>query len=291
MAKKKESVKPKSTMDMTWDELFAEKQEHDNFNMALYGKPTREFKVGEEIIYGNLKNVKIAHVYDDGIYAIEVMYTSDARYTPPAPERRIKKWIDLDKKGIPQTAKPFTNDEYRVPNFSQSDMSSLIHMNTHNGYVMDTRFQRGYVWTQSDKEALIETIFNHGTIGSFLFNRHFGYNFKNSDEVNEFRTMTGETVLIPKKDNFSISVIDGQQRLTTLMNFYLNRWAYKGLFYSELSWKDKSTFQRMRVSYALVDESEGWALKDWVWLFLQANKGVSQSREHLVKMEEYYKGL
>ncbi len=288
---KKEKIVEKSTMDMTWDELFEKKNSHDNWNMALYGKPTREFEVGEEIILGALKNVKIVHVYGDGIYAIECLFTFDARHTPPALERRVVKWIDIDKKDISQTAKPFTNDEYRVPNFLQSDMGSLIHMNSHNGYVMDTRFQRGYVWTQSDREALIETIFNQGTIGSFLLNRHSGYNFKDSDEVNEFRTLTGETVLIPKKDNFTISVIDGQQRLTTLMNFYLNRWAYKGLYYSELSWKDRSTFQRMRVSYALVDESDGWALKDWVWLFLQANKGVSQSREHLAKMEEYYKGL
>lgn len=291
MAKKEKEILHKSTLDMSWGELFASKDLHDNFNMALYGKPSRKFEEGEEIVLGNLKNVKVVYDYGNDIYAIECQFSSSGRDKKVVTERRVEKWIDIHKKGIPATAKPFTNEEYRVPNFTQSDMNSLIHMNSHNGFVFDTRFQRGYVWTQSDREALIDTIFNKGTIGSFLLNRHFGYNFKDSDEVNEFQTMTGESVLIPKKDNFSISVIDGQQRLTTLMNFYLNKWAYKGLYYSELSWKDRITFLHMRISYALVDESDGWVLKDWVWLFLQANKGVSQSRKHLAKMEEYYKGL
>jgi hypothetical protein len=291
MAKKKEMIKPKSTMDMSWDELFETRQWGDNYNMALYGKPTKEYQIGEHVTLGNLKNVTIAHIYGDGIYAVEIPHPAKSdKNAPTHPERRIVKWVDIEKRVTPNTDTPFTGD-YRMPNFSQSDMSSIIHMNRDNGFVMDTRFQRGYVWSQEDREALLDTIFNQGTIGSFLFNRHFGFEHKNSDAVDEFRTITGETVLIPRKDNFTVSVIDGQQRITTLINFYLDRWKYKGLYFSQLTFKDQSTFERARITYALVDESDGWGLKDWVWLFLQSNKGVSQSREHLAKMEEYYETL
>jgi hypothetical protein len=292
MAKKKSTyIPPKSSMDMTWDELYENREKHDNFIMEIYGNPTREFEVGENVIYGNLSNVTIAHVYGNGVYALNIPRPAKVdKNAPDCPERWIKKWVDIYKiKPIGETK--FVNEMYRRPNISQSDMSTIIHMNSHNGFVMDDRFQRGYVWTHADRESLLDTIFNQGNIGSFLFNRHFGYDFIDSDEVQQFHTISGETISIAKKDNFCISVIDGQQRISTLMNYYLNRWAYKGYFYSQLSGKDKMTFTHFPIAYALVDESEGWNLKDWVWLFLQANKGVSQSPEHLVKMEEYYKGL
>jgi hypothetical protein len=292
MAKKKEVVKPKSTLEMTWEELFENREKHDNFNMELYGKPTRTFEIGEHVILGNLKDVFIAHDYGDGIYAVEIPFKPVNRQDDynPTGQRRVMKWIDIGKV-VKSGDSTFVNTMYRRPSFSQSDFSAIIHMNSHNGFVMDDRFQRGYVWNDDDREALLDTIFNQGNIGSFLFNRDFGYDFKDSDEVNQFHTITGEKVLIPKKDNFCISVIDGQQRITTLLNFYFDRFKYKGYYFSEMSFKDRMTFEHFPVSYALVDESDGWNLKDWVWLFLQANKGVSQSREHLVKMEEYYKGL
>jgi hypothetical protein len=285
-------IRKKSTLDMTWDELFDNKEKHDNFNMAIYGKPTRTFEIGEHVILGNLKDVFVAHDYGDGIYAIEIPFKPtkrDGDYNPTG-ERRVMKWVDIDKVGKSGDSK-FVNHMYRRPQISQSDMSSIIHMNTHNGFVMDDRFQRGYVWNDDDREALLETIFNQGNIGSFLFNRHSCYEFANSDEVNQFHTIAGETILVPKRENNFVSVIDGQQRITTLLNFYLDRFKYKGYYFSEMSFKDRITFENFPVAYALVDESDGWNLRDWVWLFLQANKGVSQSREHLMKMEEYFKGL
>lgn len=282
----------KSTMDMSWDELFDKKKEyHDNFNMMIYGEPTRTFEVGEHIILGNLDDVTIAYDYGDGIYAVNIPQPPKAdKNLLYASERRVVKWININKIPSPSNTK-FANDMYRVPKSTQSDMNSLIHMNTHNGYIMDDRFQRGYVWNDIDRESLLDTIFNQGNIGSFLFNRHNGYNFRDSDEVNQFHTITGESILIPKKDNHCISVIDGQQRITTLLNFYFDRFKYKGYYFSELSFKDRYTFGQFSISYALVDESDGWNLKDWVWLFLQANKGVSLNREHLENMENYFRSL
>jgi hypothetical protein len=291
MAKREKYVKPKSTLEMTWDELWESNEKtRDCYNMEVYGSPSRDFQLGEHVILGNLKNVTISHIYGNGIYAIHVPYPAGVGGILPSAENRIVKWVDIEK-SKPKGNTRFVDDMYRRPNYLSSSFDSMIHMHRHNGFVMDTRFQREYVWTNADKEALIDTVFNQGTIGSFIFNRHFGFSFANSDEVNEFRNIVGDTIKIPKKDNFCVSIIDGQQRLTTLLNFYYGRWAYKGYYFSDLSFKDQHTFTGMPISYALVDESDGWTLKDWVWLFLQANKGVSQSREHLAKMEEYYIGL
>lgn len=297
MAKAKLEI-TKSTLNMTWDELFIKgKDMLDCYDMQIYGKPTREFSIGQEVKLGNLSNVRVVHHYGDGIYAIEhdkiINRNDKIRSNDDGSTIRIRtnvKWIEIiaiKEVGITK----FTDNPYRRPNYLSSALDSMIHMHRHNGFTLDTRFQRGYVWTNDDRESLLDSIFNQGSIGSFILSRHNGYAFKDSEEKSEFRTLSGETISIPKSMNHTVSIIDGQQRLTTLINYYLGRWAYKGYYFNELSGKDKSAFINQPISYALVDESNGFNLKDWVWMFLQANKGVSQSREHLSNMEEYFKGL
>jgi hypothetical protein len=291
----KNSITRKSTLSMTWDELYRSQSSwDDNFNMASYGNSSKKFEIGEKVKLGNLTNVYVVYQYGDGIYAVEfdsIKTREDIRNNiPNTRERGVVKWVEI-LGSLKSGDSTFTNDIWRRPNFINSAFDSFIHYFCTNGILMDTRFQRGYVWNDTDCEALLDTIFNHGVIGSFIFVRHAGYNFKFSVELEKYATISGDIIDIRKCDNNFISVIDGQQRITTLLNFYLNRFKYRGYYFNELSGKDHYTFLNTPVSYAIVDESEGYALKNWVWLFLQANKGVSQSREHLAKMEEYYKGL
>lgn len=296
MAKKEKVIPRKSTLGMSWDELYQDKVDwHDNYDMRVYGTPTRDFEIDEQVGLGNLNNVRIVHRYDNsGIYAIEsnsLKSRDDIRNNVVATrERRIVKWVDIHKLE-PNLDSSFVSEMYRRPPFINSSFDSIIHLFTHAGMVMDTRFQRSYVWDDLDREALLDTIFNQGVIGSFIFARLSGYKFKDNIDLEEYATIDGNLIEIRKCDNNCISVIDGQQRLTTLLNFYLNRFKYKGYYFYELSGKDHYTFLNTPVSYAMMDESDGYTLKNWVWLFLQANKGVSQSRKHLAKMEEYYKGL
>lgn len=295
MDKNEKATPQKSTLNMTWDELYKIRVSwHDNFNMASYGEPSRKFEIGEQVKLGNLSNVRVVHQYGEGIYAVEfdnIKSRDDIKNNAPnIRERRVVKWIEI-LNNIQSGDSTFVSNMWRRPNFISSSFDSIIHMFTYNGILMDTRFQRGYVWSDADREALLDTIFNQGTVGSFLFTRLSGYKFKDNIELEKYATIAGDIIEIRKCDNNSISVIDGQQRITTLLNFYLNRFKYKGYYFNELSGKDHYEFLNTSVSYALVDESDGYTLKNWVWLFLQANRGVSQSREHLAKMENYYKGL
>lgn len=295
MKKSKNEIPQKSTLEYTFDELFQKEvvMGLDNFNMAVYGKPSREFKLGELVIFGNLKNCIIVHSYGNGIYVLEFDAIQHNRLQDAKKynrERMVRKWIDIKK--ITQSGdSKFAFDVYPRPSYLSSSLDSILFMYTHHGILMDTRFQRDYVWDIKDRDSLLDTIFNQGSIGSFLFSRLAGYKFKDSKEIEKFKTITGDVIDIPKCKNNSISVIDGQQRITTLLNFYLGRFAYNGYFFDELSAKDTYTFLNSPITYAIVDESYGYDLKSLVWLFIQSNKGVSQSSEHLAKMEEYYNGI
>src|SRR6185437_9104589 len=94
-------------------------------------------------------------------------------------------------------------------------------------------------------------------------------------------------ITVPKCKDYSYTVVDGQQRLTTLINFYLDKFSYKGRFFSELTNQDRIYFNGTSVSYRIISE-EQLTRKEILRLFLQANRGVPQSPEHLAKVQKLY---
>lgn len=134
-----------------------------------------------------------------------------------------------------------------------------------HGVDMNPTYQRDYVWEDSDKDSLLDSIFNHIEIGKFAF-------IKN-DYSNE--------VLY--------EVLDGKQRLTTLLNFYENRYCYKGYYFNDLSPEDKYTFLNMHVS---IGETEKISEKQIYQYFYKLNKtGKTMDESHLNKIKEKIKEL
>lgn len=266
----------------------------DSCTRVLYGVPSRSFSIGELVLWGARENAVIVHSFGDGVYIIEVdcmVSRDDARRgTKPSREFVARRWFDIDKMQSGTGDTKFSSP-YRRPSFSQSDIDSLIHMHEHDGFVFDPMFQRNYVWTDDDKQALIDTIFDHGAIGSFIFSRSAGWKHEGKTTVNRRRTITGEMVDIPASHDYTVSVIDGQQRLTTILSYVYNRWAYRGKFFKDLSHADQYTFCGSSVTYAFMNESDGWTDKDRVRIFIQTNKGVPQSPEHLANVIALYNSM
>ena len=100
---------------------------------------------------------------------------------------------------------------------------------------MDPDYQRDYVWADKDKEYLLDSIFSKLDIGKFVL-------------VEQDSKVWFET-------HNMYEILDGKQRLSTLVAFYENRIPYHGVYYNQLSGLDKNTFQTLGVSYAIVNST------------------------------------
>ncbi len=266
MAKKK--VAPPPTIDELKANAIARLTEWDRTPKSLIPVPTREFEVGEEAIVGALKDVVILEELEGG-YAYLYSCT----------------WTERDNTNVPRLFSP-----YKLHPCSNSDLSSVLHHILNGGLVCDPRYQRGYVWTDANKDALIESIFDRLDIGSFLFVRHAGFNHKDDESIRTYRTLDGRSVDVKRCEDYTVAIIDGQQRLTTITDFMLGRRAYKGVYFSQMNPRDQIEFEQASVAFRIVEE-EKVSEKDIVRMFLQSNRGVPQSPEHIAKVQAMYESM
>ena len=137
------------------------------------------------------------------------------------------------------------------------------------GINMDPEYQRGYVWTDADKESLLDSVFGNIDIGKFVLVRLEGEEYD--------------------KKKMSYEILDGKQRLSTLVDFYENRFPYKGCYFNDLSLEDRYCFKNHHISLAEVDTSDK---KTILRHFLMLNQtGRAMDKEHLAKIEKMYDSL
>ena len=108
-----------------------------------------------------------------------------------------------------------------VKNYSLQDVVS----NISTGELQLPEFQRDYVWYNSDKKALFESIFNGYPIGSLLLlamddkNPMFAWSSLNSIDISNGNKIYEKGI---DKTPPNYLILDGQQRLTTLGQIILN---------------------------------------------------------------------
>lgn len=237
--------------------------------------PTRSFTIGEHCYLGGLSDCTVAGIYLDGKQIVvkhSQGYLSDW-------------WHEVDKQRRKDIPRLF--EEARRGSALTSGMDSIIHLYMADGLVCDPTYQRGYVWTTADKEALLDSVFERLEIGSFTFVRKHGFSHEGDDSVMHYVTLAGDDFYIPKSKDYCVTIIDGQQRLTTLIDFYLDRFAYKGILFSEMNQRDRNEFCTFSVQFRMIEEEQVTRL-DILKLFLQANRGVPQSPEHVAKVKALY---
>lgn len=131
---------------------------------------------------------------------------------------------------------------------------------------MDPDYQRELVWSIEDKVKLIQSIFENVDIGKFLF-VHLEWD--------------------DREDHKSYEVIDGKQRITALVEFYENRFPYKGKYYKDLHPRDKNHFYDYCVSFV---EVKNITQKQKYQYFLKVNTGGKVvAEEHLDHVRELLK--
>lgn len=260
MAKKKE---------LTEEELLQKEKERDldfiKNEINFINEPSYSFEVGEEVKLGNLSNCIVDEIFYDGkVYGISCIVTQNKEEKKGY---RVVPWHEVRPLGNGTTS--FSKDDDVDINFNNTSIDSLIHKYYHFGIDMNPSYQRDYVWTDEDKEYLLESIFDNVDIGKFVV-----VHLDNS----EWRTR-----------GYSYEILDGKQRLQTLINFYENKLSYKGKYYNDLSFKDRHAFRNHMIS---VGQLEGYDEKTILKAFIKLNKcGKVMDKSQLDKVEKMYEAL
>lgn len=83
-------------------------------------------------------------------------------------------------------------------------------------------------------------------------------------------------------------VVDGKQRIKTIIDFYEDRFQYKGKYYSDLSKMDQYIFDNTQLLWAEI--SENISKNDLYKLFIKINTfGKVMDEYHLSMVKSYIK--
>lgn len=270
---------------------YARFNDFDRVDPLIIPRPTRMFEVGEECQVGNLDNCVIAEILFDGkAYRIDHNRITTREQPNTVPVTGIWWWFDVEYRVRANNDNPELFSDYLPGQLTTCSLGSFIHMMGHSGLVCDPRYQRGYVWTDADKESLIDSIFNRIGIGSFVFSRHGGYHHDKSTKIITYINLDGDEIQIPESRDYTCAVIDGQQRLTTIWKFYTNQFTYKGRYFKDLHFHDQNNFENTLASQRIFDE-DSVSYKDVLSMFIKVNKGVPQDNTHLDKVQKQLEEL
>lgn len=232
--------------------------------------PCRVFKVGDRVKYGNWQTCHILEVCDEGRYYKVHQVTPITKFgkTKLNIEVKYHRWIDLLPYRTPEEVTSpvqfYVEDDIHL-RFYQSQVSSLLHKVyfSYAGIDLSPDYQRGLVWTHAQKISLIDSIFRNIDIGKFtIIKRPYAPNTP------------------------AYEILDGKQRLHTLMEFFESRFTFKGLFFHELHWRDQHHFTDFSISYA---ETENLTKEQIYRYFLKLNvSGIPISQEHMDKVKELW---
>lgn len=218
------------------------------------GAPTYSYAEGDKVVLGSLKNCTVAakRFSESGVllYCIEHddEKTGKKHYT-------FAPWYHVRPLKEMEGETNFTKVDDIDIKFFNKQIKGLLNMYYLHGVEMNPPYQRGYVWDDSDKESLIDSIFTGIEIGKFAF--------ITKDYTHEK----------------PFEILDGKQRLSTLLDFYENRLAYKGKYFNDLSPKDRRTFLDANIT---VGEVKDLTPQQIYTYFYKLNKcGRVMDEEHL----------
>ena len=223
--------------------------------------PTYKFNIGDNVKVGNLEDVTVEEILDNGkIYKVDYSMT-DNNYGNPIKTEHLKAyfhWFNVRK--INNTKTSFIKNVDLKLSYMQQTIEGLFSKVYNFGVDFEPEYQREFVWELEDKIALIDSIFNNIDIGKFVFIKH--------DYSNELL----------------YEILDGKQRLRAILDFYEDKFQYKGCYFSDLSNRDKNHFEDYSISIAEVGEmSKEQILRYFIML---NTGGKPMAKEQLDKVKK-----
>ena len=251
----------------TEEELLKEEKERELKNIKerlhLINEPTYKFNIGDKVQFGALKESVVKEIlYDNKVYVLDCIATRNS-YEQPYNYKTIRvcAWHDIKPLNFQNTN--FTKNKDIQLTFYNSDIKSLICKYYNFGIDMNPYYQRDYVWSNKDKEYLLDSIFNNIDIGKFVL------------------------IYLDNKEwlerGYGYEILDGKQRLNALIEFYENRFSYKGKYYNDLSPKDKRTFNNTHIPVAEIQDVKK---DDILKYFIMLNTtGKTMDKKHIDKIK------
>lgn len=138
------------------------------------------------------------------------------------------------------------NDNIKIK--PDKDYISVYIENFEKGNLQVPAFQRDFLWENEQKLKLFESIKRGYPIGSVLL---WQPNFENLEIFKNFNGKKIGEYFIPEKNNNSLYILDGFQRLSTLIGCLLHpeKAKLKGIFRDEIEW-----FKEFNIIYNLKEE-------------------------------------
>lgn len=227
------------------------------------GEPSYRFAVGDKVQVGHLLNCVVDEILEGG-------YMYLVRSGPSSDNYSCWAWTNvrpLDDDKDTRFAK--RDSALSRLHYSNRSMYSLLSFHYLFGVDFKPDYQRGSVWDEEDREKLLDSIFAGREIGRFVF-KQLPFN-RTNDDGNYYE------------------IVDGKQRMLTLLAFYENRFPYKGAFYNDLSALDKNWFMDASIGVAELDQNTTRA--EVLEVFLALNEGGKPvAKEVLDHARELLKG-
>lgn len=223
------------------------------------------FQVGESVktSHHGLISAIVLNILSEGVYEVRINYRTTKPYSKEYADYtdvRVYGWYDVFK-ATDKECNIELGEHMRIRFMQQSIQSLIYKYFDDRGLDMSPSYQRGIVWTDKQKEELLTSIFNHIDIGKFVF------------IYNKY-----------EPGGFNYTILDGKQKLQTIVDFYSDKFTYKGYYYSELGFMQQYTLLDHSISIAELKEevvTEEMILD----YFIRLNTmGTPMSQEHIDKV-------
>jgi len=261
----------------------ADKRDRETCFSERQALPIKQtFKVGEQVKYGGFNTSEIVEIYNDGHdYKLLVFRKSTGHSESfDAYLTRYACWYNISKLSCLRAENIFQENRMQIQ-FYQTMLSCLVSLvrrpynnklgtRDHTGEVdMNPEYQRGFVWSDEKKQELLYSIMHGYDIGKFTLIRRVDYS----------------------SDAPLYEILDGKQRISTILEFYEDKLPYicngKKYYYSKLSSHDKHQIDSLGISKG---ETRGKITNKQAYeYFLQLNTGVPIEPTHLDKVKALLK--
>ena len=245
----------------------------DDVKRLRIPEPAFLFKVGDSIVYGAWAYSEVLEVCEGGKYYKLFSCTMKTNYGNPLYDDKVhyEPWYELrlDDDSLLEKMR-FTEEEDIRIDYFQTELPMLLNrMFDDYGIDLDPEYQRGNVWTLSQKQALIDSMFKNVDIGKFaIIKRRWG---KNPNEP---------------ETPFLSEMLDGKQRLTAIYEFIIGKFKFKGLYFHELNPWDQNHIRRYKIN---LGETTPLTKEQKLRHFLKLNtSGTPVSEEHLDKVRKMW---
>ena len=240
----------------------------DRYKNNLYRvNSNKVFKVGEFVAvrYGNLVSACIKEIHPNNFYLVEVTYKKHIPYTSETILTVTNECYHFSEiKKISDNIFDFRCSKQL--NYTATDIASVLFTINQMGCEMNPIYQRDFVWDEENQQRLLDSIFNGVDIGRVVLLKH---------------DYTKDIVY---------EILDGKQRLTTLMMFYNDEIKYKGYYFHQLSTDLQYHFEEFSLPVAKINRNQFKSENEIYEYFIKLNtQGKQITDEHLDKVRQLIK--